>query len=218
MRLRIHRRSEVGAADGCVPGSVSTQPRAERGERAERELHGASARGRRSDGKTKARFIGPGRPGLASTGPRNKYLYACVRACVLFLQSRCRLLSLAGRCLSTPPARHGGAPRDRSEQLNPPPAPSPGCSQCFRHLLFPWYVRVRRPPLARVARHYFDYPASSVFFPHSAAVHRVESEAAAKGSLLRPCPILLTSVAGKLRACSMFPTFRRALLRLRSVR
>jgi hypothetical protein len=165
MRLRIHRRSEVGAADGCVPGSVSTQPRAERGERAERELHGASARGRRSDGKTKARFIGPGRPGLASTGPRNKYLYACVRACVLFLQSRCRLLSLAGRCLSTPPARHGGAPRDRSEQLNPPPAPSPGCSQCFRHLLFPWYVRVRRPPLARVARHYFDYPASSVFFP-----------------------------------------------------
>jgi hypothetical protein len=95
MRLRIHRRSEVGAADGCVPGSVSTQPRAERGERAERELHGASARGRRSDGKTKARFIGPGRPGLASTGPRNKYLYACVRACVLFLQSRCRSLAVA---------------------------------------------------------------------------------------------------------------------------
>ena len=117
-------------------------------------------------------------------------------------RSRCRwplLLHSAHHAL-----RHGRTPRVR-EQLTPPPSsPSSGCCCCFWAFLFPWYVCARR----LLGRHYLIIPPLPIFFmfffAHT-AVRGVRSWAGAKRSLLRPCPMLLTSAAGSSELpCSHF--------------
>jgi hypothetical protein len=185
-----------------VSGSISTQLGAEK---ASRELRGECARHRDGKRKQPSPTItwagrGPSRP---SINWAQEYLGESLLQQVLQFQSRCRrplLLHSAHHAL-----RHGRAPRHR-EQLTPASPPSSGCSCCFRTLLVTGYVCARR----LLGLHYLNIPPLPNFFlcflfSHT-AVRGVRSGAGAKRSLLRPCPMLLTSVAGSSELpCSRLP-------------